>query len=125
LRFSPMQAGISSSPFHLNRFYSPLLRRDTKPPVFEGGLSKRFRVGSVAKWFLNFNTSKLRSDGSFARAQLLSTDGEPYWRAPVLIPSAARELFFDVEVDSMRDICYLHGFVERHVGDNATERFVL
>ena len=40
-----------------------------------------------------------------ARAQLLSTGGEPYWRAPVLIPSAARELFFDVEVDSMRDIC--------------------
>ncbi len=33
-----------------------------------------------------------------ARAQLLSTGGKPFWHAPVLIPSAARELFFDVEV---------------------------
>jgi predicted RecB family nuclease len=59
-----------------------------------------------------------------ARAQLLTTRGKPYLRAPVVIPSAARELFFDIEVDPMRDICYLHGFVERHAGDNATERFV-
>ena len=34
------------------------------------------------------------------------------------------ELFFDIEVDPMRDICYLHGFVERRNGDNTTERFV-
>ncbi len=34
------------------------------------------------------------------------------------------ELFFDVEVDPLRDVCYLHGFVERHQHDNATERFV-
>ncbi len=59
-----------------------------------------------------------------ARAQLLTTGGKPYLRAPVVIPSAARELFFDIEVDPMRDICYLHGFVERRGGDNATERFV-
>jgi len=43
----------------------------------------------------------------------LTTGGKPYLRAPVVIPSAARELFFDIEVDPMRDICYLHGFVER------------
>jgi predicted RecB family nuclease len=59
-----------------------------------------------------------------ARAQLLTTGGKPYLRAPVVLPSAARELFFDIEVDPMRDICYLHGFVERNNGDNATERFV-
>lgn len=58
------------------------------------------------------------------RAQLLTAGGKPYLRAPIIIPSAARELFFDIEVDPMRDICYLHGFVERHAGDNATERFV-
>jgi predicted RecB family nuclease len=34
------------------------------------------------------------------------------------------ELFFDIEVDPLRDVCYLHGFVERHNGGNATERFV-
>jgi len=59
-----------------------------------------------------------------ARAQLLTTGAKPYLRAPVVFPSAARELFFDIEVDPMRDICYLHGFVERRDGDNATERFV-
>jgi predicted RecB family nuclease len=33
-------------------------------------------------------------------------------------------LFFDIEVDPMRDVCYLHGFVERSNRDNATEIFV-
>ena len=59
-----------------------------------------------------------------ARAQLLTSGGGPYLREPVALPSAQHELFFDIEVDPMRDICYLHGFVERHAGDNATERFV-
>jgi predicted RecB family nuclease len=45
-------------------------------------------------------------------------------RAPVSLALAPLELFFDVEVDPLREICYLHGFVERHHGDNATERFI-
>ena len=60
-----------------------------------------------------------------ARARLLSTeDGKPYLRAPVSLPVSERELFFDIEVDPMRDVCYLHGFVERLGGDNKTEKFV-
>jgi uncharacterized protein len=60
-----------------------------------------------------------------ARAKLLSTiGGQPYLRAPIMLPTAELELFFDIEVDPMRDICYLHGFVERRGGDNATERFI-
>ena len=60
-----------------------------------------------------------------ARAQLLTTKGsKPYLRSPVSLPPHARELFFDIEVDPMRDVCYLHGFVERRDGNNATERFV-
>lgn len=47
------------------------------------------------------------------RAKLLATGGKPYRREPVVLPSPARELFFDIEVDPMRDVCYLHGFVER------------
>ena len=61
-----------------------------------------------------------------ARAQLI-TKGEgakPYLRKSVELPRADTELFFDIEVDPMRDICYLHGFVERHGGDNNSERFV-
>lgn len=58
------------------------------------------------------------------RAQLLSSaDPKPYLKAAVLFPSSELELFFDIEVDPLRDLCYLHGFVERHKQDNKTERY--
>jgi len=59
------------------------------------------------------------------RATLLSTKGaQPVLRAPVRLPSYDKELFFDIEVDPMRDICYLHGYVERDGRDNRSEKFV-
>lgn len=59
------------------------------------------------------------------RAKLLATEnGRPYLRAPISLPVADVELFFDIEVDPMRDVCYLHGFVERRNGANEGERFV-
>lgn len=59
-----------------------------------------------------------------ARAKLLTTkDAKPYLSAPVKLPLADKELFFDIETDPMRDLCYLHGFIERTGGDNSTERF--
>ena len=59
------------------------------------------------------------------RARLLSTkDAQPILYAPVKLPNDDRELFFDIEVDPMRDLCYLHGFIERRNRDNSTERFV-
>lgn len=58
------------------------------------------------------------------RAKLLTDrDAKPYLRAPINLPIHDSELFFDIEVDPMRDICYLHGFVERQGGDNTTEKF--
>ncbi len=61
-----------------------------------------------------------------ARARLIAIgkDARPYFREPVALPTANLELFFDIEVDPFRDVCYLHGFVERHGGSNETERFV-
>lgn len=60
-----------------------------------------------------------------SRARLLSDGaGKPYLRQPFEFPSFERELFFDIEVDPMRDICYLHGFVERLAGDSGSEQFV-
>lgn len=61
-----------------------------------------------------------------ARARLIAAGDEarPYLREPISLPPAGLELFFDVEVDPFRDVCYLHGFVERRRGDNETERFV-
>lgn len=47
-----------------------------------------------------------------------------YLRAPVALRVMPVELFFDIEVDPLRGICYLHGIVERRDGENDAERFV-
>jgi predicted RecB family nuclease len=60
-----------------------------------------------------------------ARASMLKAPvPKPYLRAPIFLKIVPVELFFDIEVDPLRDICYLHGIVERHGGDNGSERFV-
>ena len=38
-------------------------------------------------------------------------------------PVVETELFFDIETDPMRDLCYLHGFVIREHGRSEQERF--
>ncbi|MDP3659217.1 TM0106 family RecB-like putative nuclease [Phenylobacterium sp.] len=59
------------------------------------------------------------------RARLLkSPSPAPFLKESISLPLVSRELFFDIEVDPMREICYLHGIVERLEGDNATERFI-
>jgi len=60
-----------------------------------------------------------------AQAQLqLKPCARPYLLEEVKLPSLGLELFFDVETDPMRDICYLHGFVERTNGDTTAEKYV-
>ena len=61
-----------------------------------------------------------------ARAKLIAagSKAKPYLRESVNLPPADSELFFDIEADPMRDICYLHGFVERLDGDVVGERYV-
>lgn len=59
------------------------------------------------------------------RAKLLSSPNpKPYLKIPIMLPIHEFELFFDIEVDSMRDWCYLHGFIERRGRDNSTEKFI-
>ncbi len=59
------------------------------------------------------------------RAVMLSQPvPKPYLRAAVTLRAARVELFFDVEVDPLRDTCYLHGLVERREGRNETEKFI-
>ena len=53
-----------------------------------------------------------------------SPNPRPYLKGPLNLPAADLEIFFDVEVDPLRDICYLHGFIERTNGDRATESYV-
>lgn len=58
------------------------------------------------------------------RAKLLTDfDAKPYLKAPVALPQSNVELFFDIEVDPLRDFTYLHGIIERHNGDTDTEKF--
>ena len=59
-----------------------------------------------------------------ARARLaVAPDPAPYLTRPVAWPTADVELFFDIETDPMRDLCYLHGFVIRERGQTTAERF--
>lgn len=57
-------------------------------------------------------------------ALVASPDPKPYLKAPLTFPAREVDIFFDIEVDPMRDVCYLHGFVERRGGDSATERYI-
>jgi predicted RecB family nuclease len=60
-----------------------------------------------------------------ARAQLQTRkNSRPYMTGDVQLPSPRFELFFDIETDPMRDVCYLHGFVERKAGKTDTEKYV-
>jgi predicted RecB family nuclease len=60
-----------------------------------------------------------------ARAAMLKqAEPRPFLRATVSLAVRPTELFFDVEVDPLRDICYLHGIVDRLEGQNDSERFV-
>jgi len=48
----------------------------------------------------------------------------PYFTKDVRLPECDTELFFDIETDPFRGLCYLHGFVERTGKASATETYV-
>jgi predicted RecB family nuclease len=58
------------------------------------------------------------------RARLLADpQAKPCMIRPVTLPAAQTELFFDIETDPMRDLCYLHGFVERTNNGGQKEQY--
>lgn len=60
-----------------------------------------------------------------SRAQLQVKSGsKPYCTGEICFPNSHLEIFFDIETDPMRDVCYLHGFVERRNLDNSSERYI-
>jgi predicted RecB family nuclease len=60
-----------------------------------------------------------------ARAVLQKqTSPAPYFTDDVRLPESKTELFFDVETDPFRGLCYLHGFVERTGRASDTEKYV-
>ncbi len=103
-------------------------RRDALQPYFatvrqlaEADLSPLMRGGKTV--ISGISPKMLHKFQERARLQV-QPNAAPYLREPVELPPAGLELFFDVETDPMRSICYLHGFVERRGGDNSTERYV-
>jgi predicted RecB family nuclease len=48
----------------------------------------------------------------------------PYFADEVRLPASNTELFFDIETDPFRGLCYLHGFVERTGRASETEKYV-
>ncbi|MBA7596742.1 hypothetical protein ES703_03729 [subsurface metagenome] len=59
-----------------------------------------------------------------ARAKLLiNPNPTPYLKESISLPDTDLELFFDIETDPFRNICYLHGFIERQKRDNNTEKY--
>lgn len=60
-----------------------------------------------------------------ARARIaIDPNPIPYLKRAIPLPDADTELFFDIETDPMRDLCYLHGFVLRQGRSVESERFV-
>ncbi|HEX4020646.1 MAG TPA: TM0106 family RecB-like putative nuclease [Acidobacteriaceae bacterium] len=60
-----------------------------------------------------------------ARAQLLTVPGATaYLKEAVNLPIRQKEVYFDIEVDPMRGVVYLHGFVERIFGQPETATFI-
>jgi predicted RecB family nuclease len=79
-------------------------------------------VGKKTTVFRGVGTSTLVKMQERARL-VTSRNPQPYLTGPLALPFSDLEIFFDIETDPLRDICYLHGFIERQGGDNATERF--
>jgi predicted RecB family nuclease len=72
--------------------------------------------------FKGISASTLRT--LHERAKLFGQfNPKPLLKAPIILPACARELFFDVEFDPLRDLCYLHGFIERTDGLDSTEGY--
>lgn len=91
--------------------------------LFAGSDVETFITGKNKTVFKGILEERLRK--FHRRAFLLTTqDAKPILTGPIRFPAPNMELFFDIEVDPMRDLCYLHGIVERTAGDNSTEKFV-
>lgn len=87
-------------------------------------------AGANPEAFINGNKTIFEGVGPdrlkkfHSRAALLHASGKAYLRGPLTLPHADLELFFDIEDDPFRKLCYLHGFVERRKQENSSERYI-
>lgn len=109
----------------------PDLGRSRRTPLLPYVTTVAQLAASPPGWFLDDKGKSivkgLSADGIAKyrdRAIVRATNGTPYLKAPLDTMPYGTELFFDVETDSMRDRCYLHGFVVRTDRNDATEHYV-
>ncbi|MDP9024378.1 MAG: TM0106 family RecB-like putative nuclease [Candidatus Eremiobacteraeota bacterium] len=137
----PAYGGVCKQCWWLTRCIGELERADDLTLIHELGRNRREPLGDHAMTISAF--AALPMDGLLTekgksavkgftsesllkfqqRAILRSTGGNPYLKSDHAMPTRDIQLFFDIETDPSRDHCYLHGFVERRGGDNATEQF--
>ena len=59
------------------------------------------------------------------RAVLLTEpNAQPYLKQAINLSVSEKEVYFDIEADPMRDVVYLHGFIERLHNQPETARFI-
>ena len=139
---SPAMAGACKQCHWRTRCKSELTETDDLTLIPELGRAKREALAdtfatvedlaaSDLNSFLQGKKTSIQGVGSsvlsrfHARAQLQKVSNpQPYLIEDVSLPDGALELFFDVETDPMRGLCYLHGFVERIGLDPASETYV-
>jgi predicted RecB family nuclease len=99
----------------VNRSKKNSLRRGGIQTVEDlAGLAKRKKLPSV-------EGVSQKALGQMVRRAVVMKSGTPVVNAPVELPDVELELFFDIETEPWRDICYLYGVVERR---GKEERFV-
>jgi len=109
----------------------PELGRSRRDRMMHHIMTVKAFADTDANCFLKGKKSIIRGVGAetllkfHERAKLLSTpNAKPYLKKSLHLPEADREIFFDIETDPMRDMCYLHGFLERRGKKNKTERYI-
>jgi predicted RecB family nuclease len=104
-------------------------RSRREPLLAHVGSIAEFAAAPVEQFFDDKGKSVLKGLGPdsirkfHARAVLRTSGGKQYLKSDPGLPDRPLELFFDIETDPLRDHCYLHGFIERRSGENATETF--
>lgn len=103
-------------------------KRDVMLPHI--GTTKELSEADISQ-FIKGNKTTIKGIGPTTlakfktRAQLLiDPEAKPYLTTIPNLPISNIELFFDIEADPMREICYLHGFIERRNQGRWVEKFV-
>lgn len=105
-------------------------QRDTMSPTITGVQEMAnsnpgdYIVGNKKTAFTGVGPGSLHKFHERAKLIKQGDDARAYRTKDIDFPETEVELFFDIEVDPMRDLCYLHGFIERTGSRIQSEQYV-